>query len=392
MKSLNEAINSVISSIDLNLKSEFISLNFALGRILATDFKALRNSPLFDNSALDGYAYNAEFVGESLEIVEPVIFAGAKQIYEIKANQAQKIMTGAPFPKGANSVIRLEDAQFVGEKLKMPKNPKFGDGHRKAGEEFSVGEVLIKKGKALTPPEIMLLASQGVGEIEVFARPKIALFSSGDELLRVGERADDFSIYDANSAGICALLLQNGFECENLGIIKDDYNVVLDTLKKAYESYDVVITSGGASVGEADFMEKVLTGLGFENILNGINLKPGGKPTKCFKKGEKFFFVLPGNPMAAYIVSLLFMLPILRYLGGKFDCMSEGFEAFLEEQIKCNPKRENVIFGDFAGGKFEAKCDKFGSFMIMPLLKFNSIALSDIGDDSPIMLRFFRKY
>ncbi|MBQ6223876.1 MAG: molybdopterin molybdenumtransferase MoeA, partial [Campylobacter sp.] len=112
MKSLDEAINSVISCLNLDLKSEFVNLNAALGRVLATDFKALRNSPVFDNSALDGYAYNAEFKGEYLEIIEPTIFAGCKEIYKIKENEAQKIMTGAPFPKGANSVIRLEDAEF----------------------------------------------------------------------------------------------------------------------------------------------------------------------------------------------------------------------------------------------------------------------------------------
>ena len=381
MKSLDEAINSVISCLNLNLKSEFVNLNVALGRVLAMSFKALRNSPVFDNSALDGYAYNAEFKGEYLEIIKPTIFAGCKEIYEIKENEAQKIMTGAPFPKGANSVIRLEDAEFENGKLKMPKDPKFGDGHRKMGEEFANGEVLIKKGEILTPPKIMLLASQGVSKIEVFTKPKIALFSSGDELLNLGQEAGNFGIFDANSHGVSALLLSNGFECENLGIIKDDYGVVLDTLKKICKNYDIIITSGGASVGEADFMEKVAQKLGFENILNGVNLKPGGKPMKCFKNGKKLFFILPGNPMAAYILSLVFMLPILRYLSGNSHFKNKEFNAVLEGNLKFSPKRVNLILGDFNEGKFIPKFDKFSSFMILPLANSSFVFLTPLGKE-----------
>ena len=381
MKSLDEAINSVISCLNSNLKSEFVNLNVALGRVLAMSFKALRNSPVFDNSALDGYAYNAEFKGEYLEIIKPTIFAGCKEIYEIKENEAQKIMTGAPFPKGANSVIRLEDAEFENGKLKMPKDPKFGDGHRKMGEEFANGEVLIKKGEILTPPKIMLLASQGVSKIEVFTKPKIALFSSGDELLNLGQEAGNFGIFDANSHGVSALLLSNGFECENLGIIKDDYGVVLDTLKKICKNYDIIITSGGASVGEADFMEKVAQKLGFENILNGVNLKPGGKPMKCFKNGKKLFFILPGNPMAAYILSLVFMLPILRYLSGNSHFKNKEFNAVLEGNLKFSPKRVNLILGDFNEGKFIPKFDKFSSFMILPLANSSFVFLTPLGKE-----------
>ncbi|MBQ2430770.1 MAG: molybdopterin molybdotransferase MoeA [Campylobacter sp.] len=381
MKSLDEAINSVISCLNSNLKSEFVNLNAALGRVLAMSFKALRNSPVFDNSALDGYAYNVSFKGEFLQLVEPTIFAGCKEIYEIKENEAQKIMTGAPFPKGANSVIRLEDAEFENGKLKMPKDPKFGDGHRKMGEEFANGEVLIKKGEILTPTKIMLLASQGVSKIEVFTKPKIALFSSGDELLNLGQEAGNFGIFDANSHGVSTLLLSNGFECENLGIIKDDYGVVLDTLKKICKNYDIIITSGGASVGEADFMEKVAQKLGFENILNDINLKPGGKPMKCFKNGEKLFFILPGNPMAAYILSLVFMLPILRYLSGNSHFKNKEFNAVLEGNLKFSPKRVNLILGDFNEGKFIPKFDKFSSFMISPLANSSFVFLTPLGKE-----------
>ena len=381
MKSLDEAINSVISCLNLYLKSEFVNLSSALNRILAKDFKALRNSPVFDNSALDGYAYNAEFKGEYLEIIEPTIFAGCKEIYEIKECQAQKIMTGAPFPKGANCVIRLEDAEFENGKLKMPKDIKFGDGYRKMGEEFANGEILIQKGEILTPQKIMLLASQGTDKVEVFKKPKIAIVSSGDELLNLGEKAGKFSIFDANSYGICALLLANGFECEYLGIIKDDFNAVLQTLQKSTNDFDIVITSGGASVGEADFMEKVAQELGFENILNGINLKPGGKPMKCFKNGEKLFFILPGNPMAAYILSLVFMLPILRYLSGNLHFENKEFNAVLEGNLNFSPKRANLILGEFNEGKFIPKFDKFSSFMISPLANSSFVFLTPLGKE-----------
>lgn len=372
---ISESVEFLKQNLCQNLSSEILELNRANGKILSREILAKRNSPVFSNSALDGYAYNDISAGLWLEILPQTIFAGDKKDCEIKENESIKIMTGAPMPKGANCVIRLEDAVIENEQILVPKTNKKNDGNRQMGEEFQSGEILLKKGEKLSAKKILLLASQGISAIEVFKSPKIAVFSSGNELKNPGENTDNFEIYDANSHGICELLKQNGLECENFGILKDEPKSLKFSLQNALKTHDVIITSGGASVGEKDFMCEILATLGFEKIINGVEIKPGGKPTKCFKKGDKTIFVLPGNPLASYILCFLVVLPILKFLSGENFEFQGILATYKGENI--NFKKPNLLFGNLNGENFEISVKNFNSYMLTPLVKSSYIYICE---------------
>ena len=310
MIDVQNALSLAFSKILPVCKSEKITLQHALGRILSEDVAARKSLPCFDNSALDGYAYCSKFKDCELQIVAPAIFAGDEKTYLIGERQAQKIMTGAPMPEGADSIVRLEDAIVRDGTLKIPANVKAFDGFRKKGEEVRAGELLLRRGEILSAAKIMLLAAQGIYEASVYAHPKIALFSSGNELKEPWQDANEREIYNANASGIAALLSAHGFESEYLGILKDDLRAVKDALLAAAQRHDVIITSGGASTGEADFMRQALADAGFNEVFSHVDIKPG-KPTKCYEKEGKFVFVAAGNPMAAFVFTRVLVLPLL---------------------------------------------------------------------------------
>ncbi len=315
MIDVQNALSLAFGKISSVCKSEKITLQRTLGRILSEDVTARKSLPCFDNSALDGYAYCSKFKDCELQIVAPAIFAGDEKAYLIGERQAQKIMTGAPMPQGADSIVRLEDAIVRDGVLKIPANVKAFDGFRKKGEEVRAGELLLRRGEILSAAKIMLLATQGIYEASVYAHPKIALFSSGNELKEPWQDANEREIYNANASGIAALLSAHGFESEYLGILKDDLRAVKDALLAAVQRHDVIITSGGASAGEADFMRQALADAGFNEVFSHVDIKPG-KPTKCYEKEGKFVFVAAGNPMAAFVLTRVLVLPLLLKMCG----------------------------------------------------------------------------
>lgn len=346
--------------------TEILTLEDALGRVLSEDITARKDMPGFDNSALDGYAYNSAAVDKILKIKEPTIFAGDKNFYEISELEAQKIMTGAPMPAGADGIVRLEDVEPKNGELQLPQDIKIGDGFRKKGEEVRAGEILLHASEVLTPAKIMLLAAQGIYEISVFTLPKIALFSTGDELKEPWQSADEREIYNANSSGIRALLRKAGFASEYLGIIRDEKSAVVEALRSACEKFDVVISSGGASAGEADFMQKALEDLGFARVFDHINVKPG-RPTKCYEKDGKFVFAMAGNPLAAFIQTRVLFLPILRKISGEGgECLNpEPILAEAKSLIKSRPSRIDITLGIYKDGGFTPVQTQSG--MIKPL-------------------------
>lgn len=376
MIGINEAIDLAMTKITSSRRSEKVPLPSALGRILFSDISAIKNLPCFDNSALDGYAYAAEFKDEELEIVEPTIFAGDEKFYEIKAAQAQKIMTGAPMPAGADSVARLEDVDVQGGTLKIPASVHAHDGFRKKGEEVRAGELLLRRGEILNPAKIMLLAAQGIYEVSVYARPKIALFSSGNELKEPWQSASEREIYNANSSGIAALLQKYGFENEYLGILKDDFSEVCEALDAATRKFDVLITSGGASAGEADFMQSAMSELGFLQVFDHIDIKPG-RPSKCFAKDGKFVFAMAGNPMAAFVLTRAVILPILFKLSGASEAFSAeaAIYAKLASDLKLKSGRVNLTVGAYEGGVFTPMPSPSGR--IRPLAAASHFFLAD---------------
>lgn len=374
---INETLNLIYNEIkSINLK-KIALLNEALNEICAKDIIATKDLPCFDNSALDGYAFNHKNAGKTLKI-KGVIYAGEKKEFHLKDDECYKIMTGAIMPKGADTVLRTEDANVKNDVLFLPNEIKKFDGYRLKGEEVTKGKVLIKKGEVLTPRKIMLLASQGINEVEIYKKPKIALFSSGDELKEPWQKADEYEIYNANASGIEALLKNNGFESKYLGIIKDEPLVIKESFENCFKEFDFVITSGGASAGDKDYMDEILKDFGFKEIFDHVNIKPG-RPTKCFIKDEKIVFVLAGNPTAAYLLAFLLVIPTLKKLINQNNDFFEISKAKFSGNLKLKSGRINAILGIYDDFCFKVIDDnKFGSGTISPLAKATHLYLSNL--------------
>lgn len=374
---INETLNLIYNEIkSINLK-KIALLNEALNEICAKDIVAIKDLPCFDNSALDGYAFNHKNAGKTLKI-KGIIYAGEKKEFHLKDDECYKIMTGAIMPKGADTVLRIEDANVKNDVLFLSNEIKKFDGYRLKGEEVTKGKILIKKGEILTPRKIMLLASQGISEVEVYKKPKIALFSSGDELKEPWQKANEYEIYNANASGIEALLKNNGFKSKYLGIIKDEPLVIKESFEKCFKEFDFIITSGGASAGDKDYMDEILKEFGFKEIFDHVNIKPG-RPTKCFIKDEKIVFVLAGNPTAAYLLAFLLVIPTLKKLINQNDDFFEISKAKFSGNLKLKSGRINAILGIYDNFCFKVIDDnKFGSGTISPLAKATHLYLSNL--------------
>ncbi|RQD68042.1 molybdopterin molybdenumtransferase MoeA [Campylobacter hepaticus] len=369
MKNIFETLKDLNNQISSLNESELISLEQAKNRILAKDLYAKKNLPSFDNAALDGYAFNYAHLNHPLTI-KGVILAGDKNKYELGTNECYKIMTGAIMPKNADTILMLEDECIKNGKLIIKKAPKQYNAYRYKGEELKENDFLLKKGTKLNNKHIALLASQGIYKIEVIRKIRIGIFSSGNELKEPWQECDENNIYNAN-----ALPLLNMFDNTSyLGIIKDDF---INT-KKALENtnFELLITSGGASVGEADFIEQALNELGFSPLFKGLKARPA-RPTKLYQKNQKLVLILPGNPMAAYLSCFIFAKKIINLLNGNLEEPLK-FHAKMGMDLKLKNGRNNLILGNLEKDIFiPFNENKFGSGMILPLIKSEFLLISD---------------
>ncbi|MBZ7939359.1 molybdopterin molybdotransferase MoeA [Campylobacter sp. W0014] len=371
MKNLFETLKDLEKEITPLEEIEIISLENAKNRILAKDLYAQKNLPSFDNAALDGYAFNYADLKEALSI-KGVIFAGDNQTYKIGKNECYKIMTGAKMPKNADTILMIEDEYLENGKLIVKKIPKQFNARRLKGEELKKSEFLLKKGTRLNSRHIALLASQGIYKIEVVRKIRVGIFSSGNELKEPWQICDEENIYNANALPLITML--NHCEIQYLGIIKDDFNIVKDTLLKT--NFDLLITSGGASVGEADFLEKVFDELNYETIFKGVKARPA-RPTKLYKKDKQLALVLPGNPMAAYLSCFIFARKIIDLLCNASH-KSCKISAKMGTDLKIKKGRNNFILGNLEDEFFiPFNNNQFGSGMILPLISSEFLLISE---------------
>lgn len=364
MKNVFETLKILEQNVSCLNSYELISLENAKGRILAYDLKAEKNLPSFDNAALDGYAFNYNDKDEPLQI-KGTIFAGDKSEYSIAKNECYKIMTGAIMPKNADTILMMEDENLQDDKLIIQKKPKQYNAYRYKGEELKRGDNLLKKGTKINAKHIALLASQGIYKIWVLRKIRIGIFSSGNELKEPWQECDEKNIYNANAFALMALFDEN-CEWSYLGIVKDDLKKTREILER--KEFDLLLGSGGASVGEADFMEQTLRELNYESIFSGIKARPC-KPTKLYKKDENFVLLLPGNPMAAYLSCFIFGLKLVDLLSGNKNEKLK-FRAKMGIDLKLKNGRNNFILGNLKDGIFTPfNENKFGSAMILPLIE-----------------------
>lgn len=348
----------------------------SLGFICASDIICTKNLPSFNNSAMDGYAFNFSDKDGTLH-VKKSIFAGEVSESLLNKDECYKIMTGAKIPDDADTIVAFEDAILVDEThIKIPQKIKKHNAYRFKGEEQKRGSIIIKKGTLLNPSHLTLLASQGIMSVDVYKKPKIVVLSTGNEIKEPWESIDEESIYNCNSSAIIAILNRYGFEADYGGVVADNLQISIDFFASLKGKYDIIITSGGVSQGEADFVLKALNANGFKEAFHGINLKPG-RPTLCGTMDKCLIISLPGNPMATFLNSYLFAIPAIKKRANYQNPKHSTCRAKNKISFSFKPNRTNIILGTYKDGNFSVtNNNKYGSGMITPMINSNCISLS----------------
>lgn len=375
--SFDEGLKKLLD-ISIKLKNtHFLDTQNALNYVICEDIYCTKNLPSFDNSAMDGYAFKYDEINNPLN-VKSTILAGTTNSPSLSKNECYKIMTGAKIPNGVDTVAEYEKAIITDEgKIKINTSIKKHNAIRYKGEESKENSLLIKKQTLLKASHIMLLATQGITKVNVYKKPKIAIISNGDELKEPWENASEESIYNCNSAGIMSLLESFDFKSDYLGKMPDDLQKMDEILSLIKNNYDVLITSGGVSFGDADLTKKALAINGFNQAFHGIKIKPG-HPILAGTMDKTLVISLPGNPMAAFLNAFLFAIPALKKISNFKNPNHKIYKAVNKSDIKLKPNRTNVILGNFLHGEFEVtNNNKFSSSMITPIAKSNCITLCD---------------
>jgi len=301
--------------------SERVFIRQALGRVLAADVISPVDVPAHDNSAMDGWAVrfaDLAATGETRLKVVGTAFAGREFAGKVGAGETVRIMTGAVLPAGADCVVIQEVVRVEGEQVIVPPGQKVEQNVRRAGEDLRAGAPALQAGKLLRPAELGILASLGVAEVSVRRRVRVALFSTGDELVSIGAPLFPGAVYDSNRYTLWGMLTRLGCEVIDMGVVKDEPAALEAAFREAAASADAIITSGGVSVGEADFIKQLMTQLG-EVAFWKLAMKPG-RPMAFGKIGEgkesAWLFGLPGNPVAVMVTFYQFARPALLKLMG----------------------------------------------------------------------------
>ncbi|MGU8483610.1 molybdopterin molybdotransferase MoeA [Clostridium perfringens] len=365
------------------LKSEVVSIKDSLKRVLYGDVKSKINNPPFNKSVFDGYAFKSEdSKGTSkenpieLKIVDE-IFAGDFSEIEIKSGEAVRIMTGAPIPVGADCVLKQEETERHGDLVKIFKEMKSNENISFMGEDIKSGETLIKKGKRLDYADLGIMASSGISEVTVYKKPRVSIISTGDEVCDINTTLKPGKIYDSNLYSLSGRIEELGYNILSMEHVGDNILKIGEAIEKAFEKSDIVFTTGGASVGEKDLMQKVSESIGFEKLFWKIKIKPGSAVV-CSKREEKILISLSGNPNAALTTFELLGKSVLKKLEGEEENINIKREKgiLMDSFNKKSPQRRflrgNVIY-DEKGAKVYITQIKSGNGILSSLLNANCL-------------------
>jgi molybdopterin molybdotransferase len=370
------SIEAALELIYKNIKpkaTRIIPLESVVGSIIAQDIIATHNLPPYDNSAMDGFAVKLGDKDKKLTILK-TIFAGDKEEYMLQDGSAYKIMTGAKIPFGAEAIIPIEDAIIENNEVTFTKNPKHGMHIRLAGEDIEQDDLIIKKGSCLCAHHITLLASQGISHIQVFAKPRIALFASGSELKMHWQELDVHQLYNTNTPTFMARAKELGCDADFLGTAKDNVADICEMIRNALD-YDLIITSGGVSVGDADFTKEAFAKFDFQPLFEKVDIKPG-KPTTFGMIDNTYVLNLPGNPLAATLNFEIFAKAAILAMSGTEDKFISYIQTKMQSDFKIRPGKRSLIPGVFDGCSFEP-LSKFAPGMITPLSNANGFIMID---------------
>jgi molybdopterin molybdotransferase len=340
--SVTQAKNFIQQFLEPVNEVEKLPIRDALGRALSKEIISPCNVPNHNNSAMDGFAFKSEDANKRLKVIGTA-FAGKPFLGEVGIGECVKIMTGAVIPIGADTVIMQEHTTYSDNTLTMTEAPKKGANIRLAGEDLSLGQIVLAKGHLMRPADLGLIASLGIAEVEVYRQLKVAFFSTGDELVSVGSSLNEGQIYDSNRYTLYGMLTKLGVEVSDLGAIPDQIDLLEKTLLDASNSHDVVITSGGVSVGEADHMKALLAKHG-QVLFWKINMKPG-RPLAYGKVNHAHYFGLPGNPVATMVSFYQFVRDALATLMGANIQPTPLFRVECTDSIKKAKGRTEFVRG-----------------------------------------------
>ena len=366
---------------------KILPIEQSLGYVLAEDIIAKHNLPPFDNSAMDGYAVKVGDAGKTVE-VNHTIFAGDNSNEILHSSKAIKIMTGARIPQGCECIVPVEDTTQLENGVLLPQDLEKARHIRLAGEDIKSGDLLLSIGQRLHSHQITLLASQGISHTKVYKKPKIALFASGSELKMHFESVESHQLYNTNTPTFFSRALELGCEVDFIGTAVDTMQDLKKHIQSALNS-DLIITSGGVSVGDADFTKEAFAAFDCDVFFDKIEIKPG-KPTTVGQIGNTMVLNLPGNPLAAALNFELFGQSIILGLSGEEKKYVNPIQAKMKDTYNFRKGRRSLVPGYFDGEFFKV-CPKFTPGMVSPLAQSNSYIMIDensshLKKDAPVKI------
>ena len=370
------SIEKALETIYEKVKSKHLKIlpiESVLGMVLAQDIVAVHNLPPYDNSAMDGYAVRLADMSKDIK-VSHTIFAGDNYDGIVKDTMGLKIMTGAKIPDGCECIVPIENVKITKDGVTLPENLVEGIHIRLSGEDIKAGTQLLSIGTKLQAHHITLLASQGISHIKVYKKPRVAIFASGNELKMHFENVESYQLYNTNTPTFYSRAIELGCEVEFIGTAHDTLEDIHEHIKSALDC-DLIITSGGVSVGDADYTKEAFGAFGYDIFFDKIEIKPG-KPTTVGQIGNTYILNLPGNPLAAALNFELFGQSILLALSGEENKYLNVIQTKLADDYKLKKGRRTLVPGFFNGSSFKPY-KKFAPGMISPLAKSNGYIIID---------------
>ena len=348
--SIEQALD-IISQIIPTLDSEVLPIEMTVGRVVTEDYVATFDLPRFNNSAMDGYAVKVHDAEKTVKYTD-VIYAGDNPQMTLETGTAIKIMTGAPIPKGCESIVPIENVTVNGEDITLPDGIKQDGFIRMAGEDIKKSTVFLCAGEAINAYTIASLASQGITHVTVTRQIKVAIFGTGDELRPHFEKIEPHQLYNSNSPMFLARAKALGCAVRFIRTCSDTLEALESSIKATLDA-DIIITSGGVSVGDKDFTKEAFTNLGMQIHIDKIDIKPG-RPTIVGSIGKTVVVNLPGNPLAAMVNYELFVRAIIRKMSGRTEHCHASITTTMASDFSVRGGKYAVVLGKFNGTSFEA--------------------------------------
>jgi molybdopterin molybdotransferase len=332
MLSVKEAQEKVINS-KVTVMSKKITILDSLHHILADELVSKDFIPAFDNSAVDGYAVKAiDIIGAEknypvkLKLFKEDIPAGKSSSFSLEPGICIQIMTGAPIPQGCDCVVMKEDTLKEGKDVLVFRECRQGENIRYKGEDVSQGDIVLKKGSKIYPADIGLMASVGVSEVTVNTPPLVGIISTGDELIDAGQNLDFGKVRDSNSYSLAAQVIESGAQYKRYGIVPDDKPSIKKKIMEGLDQCEILLLTGGVSVGDYDFVKEILDDIGAEFVFWRVNQKPG-KPLAFLTYNDRFIFGLPGNPVSVMICFEMYVRPLIKKFMGDSNLFRGKIQA-----------------------------------------------------------------